>query len=113
MAKWKIAAITARLEPADPCCQGSLRLSKRKDISPVTKTLHHDDCETHDELARALASAVNDLSRVSKSGALLEGKRAAAQHLRDARNAYWKHLADHGCGEPTQRLKSFNQKTSL
>jgi hypothetical protein len=81
-------------------------------LTPVAKTLHHDDCETRHELARALASAVNELSRVSQSGALLGGKRAAAQRLRDARNAYWKHIADHGCGDPTRRLKSLNQKTS-
>jgi len=57
-----------------------------------------------------VADAVNEVSKLSKPGSSLEAKRDTSQHLRNARNAYWEHIRDHGCGDPTERLKVINQK---
>jgi len=64
------------------------------------------DCNVRLELSKQLATAVSQIALLSKAGVGSFSERSEASlHLRQLRREYWKHVREHGCKDPGDRLR--------
>ena len=69
-----------------------------------------EECKARRELANAVSAVITELS---KPGISASARAEAVRQLTDFRAAYWKHVAEHGCKDPADRLKAIHPKTKV
>ena len=68
---------------------------------------HMGGCETRRDLSRQIADVVSRLELLSVNGTdSLQERKEARQNLSQLRYLYWKHVNEHGCKDPTDRLRA-------
>ena len=79
-------------------------VTKRPPRGPIG---HMGGCETRRDLSRQIADVVSRLELLSVNGTdSLQERKEARQNLSQLRYLYWKHVNEHGCKDPTDRLRA-------